>query len=122
MMCLAGETSAEDPNLPKVLIRYGLTHGYVQPIGIHHGLHIQAVAKDSYAEKDGLKPHDVIVRVNGEGVRSLAHLELALENEENDEGEVALTLIREGSLSYHEMVAHLYGRPGAQSQRQGQRP
>jgi S1-C subfamily serine protease len=122
MMCLAGEPSAEDANLPKVLIRYGLTHGFVQPVGIHHGLHIQEVAKGSFAEKDGLKPHDVIARVNGEGVRSLEHLELALEKEENDEGEVALTLIREGSLSYREVVAHLYGQPGAQDQRRGQRP
>jgi hypothetical protein len=69
-----------------------------------------------------LKPHDVIARVNGEGVRSLKHLEFALENDENDDGEVALTLIREGALSTHEIVAHLHGRPGARNQRQGPQP
>ncbi len=45
--------------------RFGIG-GYIQPVGLHHGFHIERVAPDSAASKDHLQPHDIIVKVDGE--------------------------------------------------------
>src|SRR5829696_8634246 len=73
--------------------RYGIG-GHIQPIGLHHGFHIQTVAPGSDAGRDRLMPHDVIVKVDGDVIRSLDHLRAVLAEAYLDEAEVTLTYTR----------------------------
>ena len=90
--------------------RYGLG-GFVQPIGLHHGFHIEKVAPDSPAERDRLAPHDIIVKVDGEEIRSLEHLRTLLTDIAEDDGIAELTILKEGSLEHHVIKCHLKRRP-----------
>ena len=94
---------------PNAIERYGLG-GFIQPIGLHHGFHIEKVVPDSPAERDRLAPHDIIVRVDGEEVRSLEHLRTLLTDIDEDDGEAELTIIKNGSLEHHVVKCHLKGR------------
>jgi S1-C subfamily serine protease len=82
--------------------RFGIG-GYIQPIGLHHGFHIERVDPASAAEKDRLQPHDIIVKIDGEEMRSLDHLRAALAEAYADDGEVTITYIRGGSLVQHDL-------------------
>ncbi len=73
--------------------RFGIG-GYIQPIGLHHGFHIEHFAPDSAAEKDKLQPHDIIVKIDGEPIRSLDHLRASLAEAFADDGEVTITYIQ----------------------------
>src|SRR5215218_4123354 len=70
--------------------RYGIG-GHIQPIGIHHGFHIERVAPESDAARDQLKPHDIIVKVDGDVIRSLDHLRAVLAEAYLNRAEVTLT-------------------------------
>jgi S1-C subfamily serine protease len=103
-------TAAEGGRAPANSIeRYGLG-GFVQPIGLHHGFHIEKVATDSAAERDRLAPHDIIVKVDGEEIRSLEHLRTLLTDIAEDDGIAELTVLKEGSLEHHVIKCHLKGR------------
>jgi S1-C subfamily serine protease len=91
---------------PNAIERYGLS-GFIQPIGLHHGFHIERIAPDSAAEKDRLLPHDIIVRVDGEEIRSLEHLRSLLTDVDEDDGEAELTILRVGSLEHHIIKCHI---------------
>ena len=82
--------------------RFGIG-GYIQPIGLHHGFHIEHVAPDSAAEKDKLQPHDIIVKIDGEPIRSLDHLRASLAEAFADDGEVTITYIQGASLVHHDL-------------------
>ena len=86
--------------------RYGLG-GFILPIGLHHGFHIEKVAPDSPAERDRLAPHDIIVKVDGEEIRSLEHLRTLLTDIDEDDGEAELTIIKNGGLEHHVVKCHL---------------
>jgi membrane-associated protease RseP (regulator of RpoE activity) len=86
--------------------RFGIG-GYIQPIGLHHGFHIERVAPDSAAEKDRLQPHDIIVKVDGEVMRSIDHLRAVLAEAYADDGEVTITLIRGASLVHHDLKCNV---------------
>jgi S1-C subfamily serine protease len=91
---------------PNAIERYGLT-GFVLPIGLHHGFHIEKVAPDSPAERDRLAPHDIIVKVDGEEIRSLEHLRTLLTDIDEDDGVAELTIIKNGGLEHHVLKCHL---------------
>ncbi len=82
--------------------RFGIG-GYIQPVGLHHGFHIERVAPDSAAAKDHLQPHDIIVKVDGEVIRNLEHLRAVLAEAYGDDGEVTITYIRGASLTHHDL-------------------
>ncbi len=82
--------------------RFGIG-GFLQPIGLHHGFHIESIAPGSAAEKDTLQLHDVIVKVDGEPIRSLDHLRAVLAEAFADDGEVTITYLRGGSLVHHDL-------------------
>ena len=119
ILILAGLTLAA-PGLPvsaegtrppaNAIERYGLG-GFIQPIGLHHGFHIEKVAPDSLAERDRLVPHDIIVKVDGEEIRSLEHLRTLLTDIAEDDGVAELTVLKEGSLEHHLIKCHLRARP-----------
>lgn len=89
--------------------RYGL-EGVVQPIGLHHGFHIVKIEPGSPAEQDRLEAHDVIVKVDGEMIRSLEHLETLLTDAYEDDGRVLFTLLRHGSLEHHVLSGNVRGK------------
>jgi membrane-associated protease RseP (regulator of RpoE activity) len=86
--------------------RFGIG-GYIQPIGLHHGFHIERVAPDSVAATDDLQPHDIIVKVDGEVIRSLDHLRAALAEAYADDGVVTITYIRGVSLIHHDLTCNV---------------
>jgi S1-C subfamily serine protease len=90
------------PNRINSIERFGIG-GFIQPIGLHHGFHIERVAPDSAAEKDGLRPHDIIVKVDGEVIRSIDHLRAELAEAFADDGKVTITYLRGGSLVHHDL-------------------
>jgi C-terminal processing protease CtpA/Prc len=90
------------PTRPNSIERFGIG-GFLQPIGLHHGFHIERIAPDSAADKDRLQPHDVIVKVDGEPIRSLDHLRAVLAEAFADDGEVTITYLRDGSLIHHDL-------------------
>ena len=100
LLLLAGLTSnASVPSAavagerPNAVERYGLG-GFIQPIGLHHGFHIEKVVPDSPAERDRLAPHEIIVKVAGEEVRGLEHLRSLLTDIDEDDGEAELTIMK----------------------------
>src|SRR4051812_14470784 len=70
--------------------RFGIG-GYIMPIGLHHGFHIERVTPDSPAEREKLRPRDIIVKVDGEPIRSLDHLRALIAEAYADNGEVTIT-------------------------------
>jgi membrane-associated protease RseP (regulator of RpoE activity) len=90
--------------------RFGIG-GYIQPVGLHHGFHIERVAQGSAALKDKLQPHDVIVKIDGEAIRNLDHLRAALAEAYADDGEVTITYIRGSSLVHHDLHCNVKKAP-----------
>jgi membrane-associated protease RseP (regulator of RpoE activity) len=90
--------------------RFGIG-GYIQPVGLHHGFHIERVAQGSAALKDKLQPHDVIVKIDGEVIRNLDHLRAALAEAYADDGEVTITYIRGSSLVHHDLHCNVKKAP-----------
>ncbi|WP_406694743.1 PDZ domain-containing protein [Singulisphaera sp. Ch08] len=93
--------------------RYGIG-GYSQAIGIRHGFHIESVTPDSDAARDQLKPHDVIVKVDGDVIRSLDHLRAILAEAYLNNAEVTLTYTRGLSITHHVVKSRL-GQPDVKS-------
>jgi S1-C subfamily serine protease len=91
---------------PNAIERYGLG-GFIQPIGLHHGFHIEKVTPDSPAERDRLAPHDIIVKIDGEEIRSLEHMRTLLTDIDEDDGVAELTIIKNGGLEHHVVKCHL---------------
>ncbi len=77
--------------------------GYSRPVGLHHGFRIERVAPDSAAENDKLQPDDIIVKVDGEVIRSLDHLRAVLAEAYADDGDVTITLIHGASLAHDDI-------------------
>ncbi len=101
-LAFATSTLLAGPNRVNSIERFGIG-GYIQPVGLHHGFHIERIAPDSAAQKDRLQPHDVIVKVDGEPIRSIDHLRAVLAEAFADDGEVTITYIRGGSLVHHDL-------------------
>ena len=99
-----------DGTRPTALARYGLT-GHIQPVGLHHGFHVESVQVDSAADADQVMPHDVIVKVDGDVIRSLDHLRAVMAEAYADDGEVSVTYTRGPSLVHHVAKYHLRTRP-----------
>lgn len=102
MLAIASPSLLAGAGRPSSIERFGIG-GYIQPIGLHHGFHVERVAPDSAAEKDRLQPHDIIVKVDGEPIRSVDHLRAALAEAFADDGEVTITYLRGGSLVHHDL-------------------
>ena len=95
---------------PNSVEKFGIG-GYIQPIGLHHGFHIERITPDSPAEKDKLRPHDVIVKVDGEAIRNLDHLRALIAEAYADNGEVTITYLRGTSLTHHDLLCKLKKAP-----------
>jgi S1-C subfamily serine protease len=101
-LAFAGSSLLAGPNRVNSIERFGIG-GFIQPVGLHHGFHIEQVVPGSAAEKDKLQPHDVIVKIDGEDMRSVDHLRAALAEAFADDGEVTITYIRGGLLAHHDL-------------------
>jgi membrane-associated protease RseP (regulator of RpoE activity) len=106
LLVLAGSSLLAGTTRVSSIERFGIG-GYIQPVGLHHGFHIERVAPDSAAEKDKLQPHDVIVKIDGEVMRSIDHLRAVLAEAYADDGEVTITLIRGASLVHHDIKCNV---------------
>ncbi len=106
LLVVAGSTLLAGSTRINSIERFGIG-GYIQPVGLHHGFHIERVAPDSAAEKDKLQPHDVIVKVDGEVMRSIDHLRAVLAEAYADDGEVTITLMRGVSLEHHDLKCNV---------------
>jgi S1-C subfamily serine protease len=102
LVALAGSSLLAGPARLNAIDRFGIA-GFIQPVGLHHGFHIERVAPDSAAAKDRLQPHDVIVKVDGEVIRNLEHLRAVLAEAYADDGAVTITYLRGGSLVHHDL-------------------
>jgi S1-C subfamily serine protease len=110
LLLLGIEVAAREPNAGlDVILRYGIS-GYIQPIGLHHGFHIEDVAPGSAATQDRLQPHDVIVKVDGESIRSLEHFRTLLTDAYEGDGTVLLTVMKDRSLEHHVIKGDVKGR------------
>jgi membrane-associated protease RseP (regulator of RpoE activity) len=98
------------PNRVSSIERFGIS-GYIQPVGLHHGFHIERVALGSAAEKDKLQSHDIIVKLDGDVIRSLDHLRAVLAEAFADDGEVTITYIRGISLIHHDLHCNVKKAP-----------
>ena len=105
-LAFVGSSLLAGPTRPNSIERFGIG-GFLQPIGLHHGFHIERIAPNSAAEKDRLQPHDVIVKVDGEPIRSLDHLRAVLAEAFADDGAVTITYLRDGSLVHHDLRCNL---------------
>lgn len=103
-------TRAEAKGRTTAIERYGLG-GHIQAIGLRHGFHIETVSVDSPADLDELQVNDVIVKVDGEVIRSLDHLRAVLAESYMDGGEVNLTYTRGQSLAQRSIQCHLKPKP-----------
>ncbi len=121
LLAFAGSSLLAGPTRPNSIERFGIA-GFLQPIGIHHGFHIERIAPDSAAEKDRLLPHDVIVKVDGEPIRSLDHLRAILAEAFADDGEVTITYIRGGSLVHHDLRCNVKKAPAKTSKKHKAEP
>lgn len=106
MLLVASGLASADGTRLTAFERYGIG-GYIQPIGIHHGFHIQTVAPASDASRDQLMPHDIIVKVDGDVIRSLDHLRAVLAEAYLNEAEVTLTYTRGVSITHHVVKSRL---------------
>jgi membrane-associated protease RseP (regulator of RpoE activity) len=109
-VALAGSSLLAGPNRLNSFERFGIG-GYIQPVGLHHGFHIERIAQGSAAEKDKLQPHDIIVKVDGDAIRSIDHLRAVLAEAFADDGEVTITYIRGGSLVHHDLHCNVKKAP-----------
>ena len=109
-LAFAGPSLFAGPNRVNSIERFGIG-GFIQPVGLHHGFHIERIAPDSAAEKDKLQPHDVIVKVDGEAIRSIDHLRAALAEAFADDGQVTITYIRGASLVHHDLRCNVKKAP-----------
>ena len=112
MLTLAGSSLLAGPNRISSIERFGIG-GFIQPVGLHHGFHIERVVENSRAQKDHLQPHDVIVKIDGEVIRSIDHLRAALAEAYADDGEVTITYLRDGSLIHHDIHCNVKKAPPA---------
>ena len=110
LLAFAGSSLFAGATRVNSIERFGIG-GYIQPVGLHHGFHIDRVAQGSAAIKDKLQPHDVIVKVDGEVIRSLDHLRAALAEAFADDGEVTITYIRGASLVHHDLHCNVKKAP-----------
>jgi C-terminal processing protease CtpA/Prc len=70
-LILASASTAQAQNhRPTAIDHYGIG-GHTQPIGIHHGYHIEMVKAGSAADADHLRAHDVIIKVDGDSIRNI---------------------------------------------------
>ena len=106
LLFLAGSSLLAGTTRVSSIERFGIG-GFLQPIGIHHGFHIERIAPDSAAEKDRLLPHDVIVKVDGDVIRSLDHLRAVLAEAYLNDAEVAITYTRGTSLTHHVITSQI---------------
>jgi S1-C subfamily serine protease len=113
-LAFAGSSLLAGPNRVNSIERFGIG-GYVQPVGLHHGFHIEQIVPGSAAEKDKLQPHDVIVKIDGEDMRSVDHLRAALAEAFADNGEVTITYIRGASLVHHDLHCNVKKAPPAKT-------
>ena len=104
--CWSAPGSAEVYPRATSIERYGLG-GHIQPVGLFHGFHIETVAIDSPADRDGFRAEDVIVKVDGEAIRSLDHLRAILADVYADDGNVSIVYTRGKSLEHHVVTGHL---------------
>jgi membrane-associated protease RseP (regulator of RpoE activity) len=109
-LTFAGSLLLAGPNRVNSIEHFGIG-GYIQPVGLHHGFHIEQIVPGSAAEKDKLQPHDVIVKIDGEVMRSIDHLRAALAEAFADDGEVTITYIRGGSLIHHDLHCNVKKAP-----------
>jgi S1-C subfamily serine protease len=109
-LAFAGSSLLAGPTRLNSIERFGIG-GFLQPIGLHHGFHIERIAPDSAAEKDRLLPHDVIVKVDGDPIRSLDHLRAILAEAFADDGEVTITYLRGDSLIHHDLRCNVKKAP-----------
>jgi S1-C subfamily serine protease len=110
LLAFAGSSLFAGATRVNSIERFGIG-GYIQPVGLHHGFHIERVAQGSAALKDKLQPHDVIVKVDGEVIRNLDHLRAALAEAFADDGEVTITYIRGSSLVHHDLHCNVKKAP-----------
>ena len=110
LLAFAGSSLFAGATRVNSIERFGIG-GYIQPVGLHHGFHIERVAQGSAALKDKLQPHDVIVKIDGEAIRSLDHLRAALAEAYADDGEVTITYIRGSSLVHHDLHCNVKKAP-----------
>jgi membrane-associated protease RseP (regulator of RpoE activity) len=110
LLAFAGPSLLAGPTRVNSIVRFGIG-GYIQPIGLHHGFHIERVAPGSAAEKDKLQPHDIIVKIDGEAIRSVDHLRAALAEAFADDGAVTITCIRGDSLVHHDLHCNVKKAP-----------
>ena len=109
-LAFVGSSLLAGPTRLNSIERFGIA-GFLQPIGLHHGFHIERIAPGSAAEKDRLLPHDVIVKVDGEPIRSLDHLRAILAEAFADDGEVTITYLRGVSLVHHDINCNVKKAP-----------
>jgi membrane-associated protease RseP (regulator of RpoE activity) len=110
LLAFAGSSLFAGATRVNSIERFGIG-GYIQPVGLHHGFHIERVAQGSVALKDKLQPHDVIVKIDGEVIRNLDHLRAALAEAYADDGEVTITYIRGSSLVHHDLHCNVKKAP-----------
>ena len=110
LLAFAGSSLFAGATRVNSIERFGIG-GYIQPVGLHHGFHIERVAQGSAAFKDKLQPHDVIVKVDGEIIRNLDHMRAALAEAFADDGEVTITYIRGASLVHHDIHCNVKKAP-----------
>ena len=110
LLAFAGSSLFAGATRVNSIERFGIG-GYIQPVGLHHGFHIERVAQGSAALNDKLQPHDVIVKIDGEVIRNLDHLRAALAEAYADDGEVTITYIRGSSLVHHDLHCNVKKAP-----------
>jgi S1-C subfamily serine protease len=121
ILALAAMSLLASPTRLNSIERFGIA-GFLQPIGLHHGFHIERIAPNSAAEKDRFLPHDVIVKVDGEPIRSLDHLRAVLAEAFADDGEVTITYLRGGSLVHHDLRCNVKKAPAKTAKKQKAEP
>jgi membrane-associated protease RseP (regulator of RpoE activity) len=110
LLAFAGTSLNAGPIRQNSIDRFGIG-GFIQPVGLHHGFHIETVLPDSPAALDHLVPHDIIVKIDGEVIRSIDHLRAALAEAYADDGEVTITYIRGTSLTHHDLNCNVKKAP-----------
>jgi C-terminal processing protease CtpA/Prc len=70
-----------------------LTAQIADYLGLQNGLMVKAIIKKSEAERAGLKPHDIILKVGNDSVATIADWERALHT--NQDKPVPLTILRD---------------------------
>ena len=110
ILAFAGSSLVAGATRVSSIERFGIG-GFIQPVGLHHGFHIERVAPGSAAENDKLQPHDIIVKIDGEVIRSLDHLRAVLAEAYADDGAVTITYIRGGLISHHDVHCNVKKAP-----------